>query len=166
MKRQPAPARKAANRLTTASPRSQLAAFLSKYSPSLASEGRAALRKMRQLVPDAVELVYDNYNWLVVGFGPNERPSDAVLSLAFAPRWITLCFLQNGADLPDPMHLLRGSGRVVRNIRLESAKDLDKPPIRTLIGEALARDWMPVDPQVRRRIVIRSISAKQRPRRP
>ena len=31
---------------------------------------------IRRLVPGAVELVYDNYNFLVVGFCPSERASD------------------------------------------------------------------------------------------
>ena len=147
-------------------PRAKLEEFISKYSPEVAAEGRAALTKMRRLVPGAVELVYDNYNWLVVGICPSERASDAVLSLVFAPRWITLCFLQNGPELRDPNGLLRGSGKRVRNIRLESAKDLDKPAVRSLIEEALARSRVPIDGTGRGPIVIRSVSAKQRPRRP
>jgi hypothetical protein len=132
----------------------------------VATEGRAALAKVRRLVPGAVELVYDNYNWLVVGFCPSERASDAVLSVVFTPRWITLCFLQNGPRLSDPTGLLRGSGKRVRNVRLESAKDLDKPAVRSLITEVLERARVPIDATDRRRLVIRSISAKQRPRRP
>lgn len=150
----------------TKSPRLQLAGFISKYSPEVAREGRSALAKLRRLAPGAVELVYDNFNWLVVGFCPSERASYAVLSLVFTPRWITLCFLQNGPKLPDPDGLLRGSGKRVRNIRLESAKDLDKPAVRSLINEALARASVPIDEGGRGRLVIRSISAKQRPRRP
>jgi hypothetical protein len=148
------------------SPRSQLEAFIAKYTPAVAAEGRSALAKLRRLVPGAVELVYDNYNWLVVGFCPSERASEAVLSLVFAPRWITVCFLQNGPALSDPEGLLRGSGKRVRNIRLASAKDLDQPAVRSLIDEALARAWVPIEATGRGRLVIRSVSAKQRPRRP
>jgi hypothetical protein len=152
--------------VTAKSPQSQLDGFISRYSPVVAAEGRAALAKMRRLVPGAVELVYDNYNWLVVGFCPSERASDAVLSLVFTPRWITLCFLQKGPELSDPNGLLRGSGKRVRNVRLESAKDLDKPAVRSLIKEALVRARVPIDGAGRGRLVIRSVSVKQRPRRP
>jgi len=148
------------------SSRTQLEGFISKYSPEVAAQGRAALVTLRRLVPGAVELVYDNYNFLVVGFCPAERASDAVLSLVFAPRWISICFLQAGHALPDPDGLLRGSGTRVRNVRLESAKDLDTPAVRALIKEGLARARVPIDGSQRRRLVIRSISAKQRPRRP
>jgi hypothetical protein len=128
--------------------------------------GRAALKTLRRLVPGAVELVYDNYNGLAVGFCASDRPSDAVLSLLFAPRWLTLCFLQHGPDLTDPHHLLRGSGTRVRHVRLESATALDTPPVRALIKEALARAAVPIDPYARSRLVIRSVSPRQRPRRP
>jgi hypothetical protein len=151
---------------STQSPRVQLDRFISKYAPSVAKEGRQALAKMRRLVPGAVELIYDNYNWLVVGFGPSERASEAVLSVVFAPRWITVCFLQNALDLPDPEGLLRGGGKQIRNVRLESAKDLDKPAVRALIAAALETADLPILPSGTRRLVIKSISAKQRPRRP
>lgn len=147
-------------------PQRQLDSFISKYSPDVARDGRAALKMLQRLVPGAVRLVYDNYNFLVVGFGPSERASEAVLSLAFAPRWISLCFLQGGPDLPDPHKLLRGSGSRVRNVRLESAADLDKAAIRALITGSLRRAAVPIDSRAKGRLVIKSISAKQRPRRP
>ena len=82
------------------------------------------------------------------------------------PRWVTVCFLQDGPDLPDPNGLLKGSGVRVRTLRLGSPKDLDTPAVRSLIKEALARAEVPFDPAGRRRMIIRSISKKQRPRRP
>jgi hypothetical protein len=95
----------------------QLESFLAKYDPEVSAFARRALAKMRKLVPGAVEMVYDNYNWLVIGFSPTERPSEAIFSLVLPPGRVTLCFLQ-GAGLPDPAKRLRGSGNVVRNIRL------------------------------------------------
>jgi len=132
----------------------------------MVKESKASLLRLRRQVPGAVELVYDNYNALVIGFAPSERASEAVLSLALMPRWVTLCFLQGGPALPDPQGLLRGSGTTVRNIRLASARDLEKPAIRTLIRIALDRAKVPIAPSGKRRLVIKSISAKQRPRRP
>src|SRR5437773_353459 len=97
------------------SPREQLDGFMAKYSPEVVSVARSALAKMRGLIPGAVELVYDNYNALVIGFCPSEqRPSEAVLSIVLFPRWVTVCFLQDGPELPDPQGLLKGSGTRVR----------------------------------------------------
>jgi hypothetical protein len=144
----------------------QLTAFIDKYPPDLARQTRAARRKMRTRLRGAVELVYDNYNGLVIGFGPNERPSDAVFSLLVSPGgWVTLCFLE-GAHLADPENLLRGSGNRVRHIRLGSPADLDRPPVQALLSGAMKQADPRFDPRARRRLIIRSVSAKQRPRRP
>lgn len=149
-----------------ATPAAQLAGFIAKFTPAMAKEGRAALMRMRRLVPGAVQMVYDNWNGLVIGFGPTERPSEAVVSILMAADHVSLCFVQDAPDLPDPQHLLQGSGNVARHIKLVSARDLDTPAIRALIEAAVSRSGVPFVPRARGKLVIRSISKKQRPRRP
>jgi len=146
-------------------PAQQLATFLRKYDPKIAAFARSVLTRMRKRFPGATELVYDNYNALVVGFGPTDRASEAIFSVVLYPRWIILYFLQ-GAQLPDPDRLLKGSGTVGRHIRLETIATLDDPKVQLLINTALHRAKVPLDPTARRRLIIKSISAKQRPRRP
>ena len=58
----------------------QLEKFLARYTPEIAGLAKAALQKMRKRLPGAVEMVYDNYNALVIGFCPGERPSDVAFS--------------------------------------------------------------------------------------
>jgi hypothetical protein len=141
----------------------EFAAFLAKYDPPVAAIAKRALTKLRRLVPGAVELVYDNYNALVIGFGPTDRASDAIISLALYPRWVTLFFL-DGKTLRDPKKLLKGSGVRVRHIVLETADDLDRDDVRALIAQALSKAKLTMGGK--RRMVIKSISKKQRPRRP
>ena len=125
-----------------------------------------ALVRLRKQVPGAIEMVYDNYNALVIGFGPNERPSDAVFSIALYPNYVRLFFL-SGASLDDPEDLLQGSGTLVRSIRLvPDASVIDRPAVRALIAQAIAASDVPFEGRQRRKLVIRSVSAKQRPRRP
>lgn len=145
-------------------PEKELAGFIAKFTPEVAALIRSARKKMRERLPRAIELVYDNYNFFVIGFGPSERPSAAIFSIAAQAKGVSLCFLQ-GAGLPDPQGLLRGSGRVVRNIRIETAATLDRPEVRELIQAALERTKTPMDPKTVHRLVIKSVSAKQRPRR-
>jgi hypothetical protein len=147
----------------------QLDSFLAKYDPEVEAFARRTLAKMRRIVPGAVEMVYDNYNWLVIGFSPTERPSEAIFSLVLPAGRVTLCFLQ-GAGLPDPAKRLRGAGNVVRNLRLydackPDAKVLDDPEVRALMNLALNRAKVPMPAGARRKLVIRAISARQRPRR-
>jgi len=147
------------------SPEEQLAGFLAKFTPEIARQAEAALVKMRTLLPGAIEMVYDNYNALAIGFGPTERASEAIFSIAIYPRYFSLCFLQ-GTKVPDPQKLLQGGGNVVRHIRLDPPETLDRPEVRALIDRALASAEKPLDPAQPYKLVIKSISAKQRPRRP
>ena len=139
--------------------------FLAKYSPKLAIELQAARRGLAEFVPRGYELIYDNYNALVFGFGPTERASDAVLSVAGYPNWVTLFFLK-GAALPDPDGLLQGKGSKVRSIRLESPDVLQSKVVAALIKRALAKHAAAFENAPRLRSVIKSVSATQRPRRP
>jgi hypothetical protein len=143
----------------------QFAEFLAKYTPEIAARTGAIVTAMRARLPGALELVYDNYNALVIGFGPTEKSSEAIFSVVPYPRWVSLFFLQ-GATLDDPDRLLRGGGSVVRSVVLEDAAALHRPGMRRLIAAALEHAKVPLDPAQPRRMVIKSISAKQRPRRP
>ena len=158
-------ARAVAN-VTTTSPAKQLAGFLAKFSPAMTGEARAGLTRLRRLLPTgAVRMVYDNWNGLVVGFGPNERASNAIVSLLVVADHLSLCFVHDAPGLPDPDKLLKGSGNVVRHIRLASARDLDRPPIKALVRAAVARSDVPFAGRGRSKLIIKSISPKQRPRR-
>ncbi|HUE81728.1 MAG TPA: hypothetical protein VMM84_06385 [Pyrinomonadaceae bacterium] len=143
----------------------QVAEFMAKYDPAIAKLARAALVRLRERLPGAVELVYDNYNALVIGFSPTERASDAIISLALYPRWVNLFFLE-GAYLSDPHKLLKGDGKLVRSVKLGDAATVDKPEIAALIAQAVAFCDQEFAAQAPRRLIIKSISAKQRPRRP
>ncbi len=158
-----AKARSAKSRPAT-NPQQQVDSFLAKYTPQMEKLARAALVRMWKRLPNAIEFVYDNYNALVFGFGPTERPSDAIFSIALLPDHATLCFLQ-GAKLPDPHKRLQGRGNVARHVRFDDVKALDDPQVVALIDEALQHAKVRMDPKQERKLVIRSVSAKQRPRR-
>lgn len=144
---------------------SRIEGFIAKFTPEVADQIRAARAKMRRRLPGAIELVYDNYNALAIGYASSERLEDVVLSIACFPRWIRLFFFR-GADLDDPAGLLEGEGSQVRSIRLPTLAILDEPPVRALVEQALARAERPIDPEAASRSVVKSVSAKQRPRRP
>ena len=146
-------------------PKAQLDAFIAKYSPDVAKLGAAAIARMRKFLPAAQVVVYDNYNALAVGFGPNDRASETVFSIVLYPRWVSL-FLLKGAGLPDPHKRLKGSGSVVRHVVLTDIDLLDDPQIRELMQQALERSGASLRAGKRGAIVIKSISARQRPRRP
>lgn len=137
---------------------------MAKYTPEIVRFARAARARVRKQIPGGIEFVYDNYIGLVLGYGPSERPSEAILSLVLRPKWVTICFLK-GATMPDPKKLLKGEGNVVRHIRLSAAMDLDKPDLRQFIRYAVTTARPPFVGISRFRTIIKSVSAKQQPRR-
>jgi hypothetical protein len=152
-----------------ANPEAQLEGFLDKYDARIAALGRKALALMRKRLPGAIEMIYDNYNALAVGFSHVDRVRATPFSIVLYPRWITLFFL-HGAALPDPKGLLQGKGSIVRSIRIHDAKalaaTLANEDVDNLFTAGLLHVGWTLDPKAKGRIVIKSISAKQRPRRP
>jgi hypothetical protein len=143
----------------------QLDGFIDKYTPEMATLTRALLARMKARVPGATILVYDNYNALAIGFAAGERVKDVVLSLAVYPRWVSLFFMQ-GRWLEDPDGLLRGDGNQVRHVPAISEASLDDPRLDALIERALATADQTIDPAAEPALIVKSVSARQRPRRP
>jgi hypothetical protein len=119
---------------------------------------------LRKRLPTANELVYDNYNFFVIGYCSTERPSDCILSIAAGANGVGLSFY-HGATLADPHRLLLGSGSQNRFLRIESAQTLLRPEVEDLIAAAIEQAQRPLPEKGRGRLIIRSISKKQRPRR-
>lgn len=143
----------------------QLDGFLQKYSPELSKLGRDAIAHMRKRLPGAICLVYDNYNALAVGFGPDDKASTLPLSIALYPRWANL-FLMYGGTLEDPERLLSGKGARIRSMRFSTLAELKSPAVDQLITAAVLQAGWKLDPKAKGELIIKSISARQRPRRP
>ncbi len=142
----------------------QVKSFIAKFDPKHQTLIRKVRQALRKRLPAANELVYDNYNFFVIGYGPTERPSDCILSIAAAANGVGLCFL-HGASLRDPKKILTGSGNQTRFLRLPSADVLQRPEVEELIAAAVSQARTPMPEAGRRKVIIRSVSAKQRPRR-
>jgi len=142
----------------------QLKTFIKKFAPKDQRLIRAVRSAVRKRFPTANELVWDNYNFFVIGYSPTERPTDSIVSIAARADGVGLCFIQ-GASLPDPQKLLLGSGKQTRFIRLESARRLANPDVQALIATAIGRAKTPLPATGHGKLIIRSVAAKQRPRR-
>jgi hypothetical protein len=142
----------------------QLEIFIDKFDAKNAALIRTARKILRKRLPTANELVYDNYNFFVIGYCSTERPSDCIVSIAAAANGVGLSFYY-GASLPDPLKLLLGSGSQNRFIRIESGATLTDPGVEALIAAAIAQGESPLPAKSRGALIIRSISKKQKPRR-
>jgi hypothetical protein len=151
-------------RSSSQSAEEQVRSFIDKFESKHRVTIRAARKALQKRFPTANELAYDNYNFFVIGFGPSERPSDCFVSIAAAANGVGLCFI-HGASLPDPARILSGSGKQTRFLRLPSAEVLQQPEVDALLSLAAERAGVPLPRSGRGKLIIRSVSAKQRPRR-
>jgi hypothetical protein len=143
-------AKKALATLTDA----ELNAIIEQRPPEIARLTKACLAKLRKQLPGAAELVYDKKNSLVIGFCTADRAGNVINSIATYSKWINLFFFE-GDTLPDPGGLLRGTGSMVRSIRITDAAELDRPAVRALISAAAAWAEPPLDRKAKRKIVLR-----------
>lgn len=142
----------------------QVSDFIAKFDLPMAKQIRSVRSTLRKRFPTAIELVYDNYNFFVIGYSATERTSDCIVSLAANAKGVGLHFYW-GATLPDPHKILLGTGTQNRFIRLESAATLARPEVEALVRAAIAQARTPLARTGRGRTIVRSVSAKQRPRR-
>jgi hypothetical protein len=149
---------------TTVTGEQQLASFIKKFDSKTAALIRSVRRVLRKRMPAANELVYDNYNFLVIGYCSTERPSDCIVSIAAGANGVGLSFYY-GASLPDPKKLLLGSGAQNRFIRIDSVATLAHPGVDELIAAAIAQAENALAGSGRGKLIIRSVSKKQKPRR-
>ena len=149
---------------TGSSDEERLAGFIDKFDTGNASLIRSVRKILRKRMPTANELVYDNYNFFVIGYCSTERPSDCIVSIAAAANGVGLAFYY-GASLPDPQGLLLGSGSQNRFVRIESAATLAQPGVEELIAVAIAQAKKPLPATGRGKLIVRAISRKQRARR-
>ncbi len=151
----------------TASPETveiQIDGFIDKFDAPMAKRIREVRAALRKCFPTAIEIVYDNYNFFVIGYCPTERTSDVILSMAADKNGVGMHFY-HGAELPDPKGILEGNGVQNRFVRLvDGAKTVKDPQVEALIKAAIANAETSL-PMKKGYTVVRSVSAKQRPRR-
>ena len=148
----------------TESSAKQLDGFIAKFEPAMGKLIRQCRAELRRLLPTAVEIVYDNYNFFVIGYCTTERPSSCIVSIAAAANGVGLSFY-HGASLPDPEHLLLGIGKQNRFVRLPTVETLRSSGVLALIDAAVRQADPPLLPKGGGHTIIKSISGKQRPRR-
>ena len=102
---------------------------------------RPIAKAVRQVVlevdPNATEVVRLGDRAATFGVGPRKMIDGYAYILPYQ-RWVNLGFYQ-GVHLADPEGLLEGSGASMRHVKLRSLDDANRPAVRDLIQDALAR---------------------------
>lgn len=138
------------------SPKSQLNALLSRFSPESVALGKRCLTKLGRAVPGAIHLVYEYNHSVVISISPSEKGYEGFAALAIYPGEVRLYF-QGGKDLPDPAGLLQGSGSKARYAIVMSASDLDKKDMQALLKAAIKHSGIAIPRTRASRMIIQSV---------
>jgi len=143
----------------------QLRGLVARFAPAHQRLLGTLRRWLRKRLPTAHELVYEYAGFFVISYSPNEHGYEGVFAVRASAKGVELYF-NRGKELPDPAKLLRGSGKQTRSIHVEGASTLAHPAVVRLVAEAIARNPVPFARTGRGPVVIRSVSATKRRRRP
>lgn len=117
--------------------------------------------------PTAIEVIYDAYSAVSIGFSFTGRLKEMFCHIAVYRDHVNLGF-NWGADLPDPRRLLIGKGSQVRHLTIASPEDLKQPHLREFIGLAIDRSLMmrgPAPPKTQ--VIVKVMKGdKRRPNSP
>lgn len=158
---------KAKNDIKQPSPEAQLRSFNDRFDPKHQKFVRAVRAALRKRFPTANEVAYDYSSFFVIGYSPTEQGIESIVSIAARADGVDLYFT-NGPQLPDPKKLLKGSGKQVRFIRLESVKQLTHPDVEAFIAAAIDLARVPYPSKGKGQLIIKTNktgAAKKRPRR-
>jgi len=92
------------------------------------------LRKLlMRLIPSAQEKIYRGWGVADYGTGAGGR---GLISIGPQKGYVNLYFM-NGVDLPDPTHLLEGTGKRMRHVKIRKPEDLTDKALQSLIKAAM-----------------------------
>jgi Domain of unknown function (DU1801) len=146
-------------------PRPEYLKFLSAYEPRITELALVVRKLVLEEAPEAIELIYDAYSAVTVGYSFTGRPSDAFIHIAAYARWVNLGF-NFGSHLEDPQKVLQGTGQWIRHIRIADPADAKDPVLRALVKNAIAQADRP-DPKQDKpgtasKSIVRAIYARKR----
>jgi hypothetical protein len=95
----------------------------------------AARRLVFDVLPQTVEVVWPTQRTSGYGTGPRKMTDQFAWILPYE-RHVAMAF-PYGVELDDPAGLLQGTGARIRNVRIETLDDVERPELRRLLEVAI-----------------------------
>jgi hypothetical protein len=103
--------------------------------PSTSTEVKALLQAVRSMVqsaiPEATEMFYHG----ALGYGPSLSGFDRIIYVQAQNGYANLGFFF-GTDVSDPAHLLEGTGKRMRHVKIRTVKEADASELKSLVQDA------------------------------
>jgi hypothetical protein len=104
------------------------------HDPAIQALARQSRSLIFDILPQTVEVVWPKQGTAGYGTGP-KKLSEQFCWIAVSKQHVSLGFYY-GAELPDPEHLLEGTGKMMRHVKIRSGEDLQRPALRAMIAFA------------------------------
>lgn len=108
---------------------------LENYDAVIQELARAVRALIFDVLPQTVEVVWVQQKTIGYGTGP-KKMSEHFSWIVPATKHVALGFYY-GTELPDPDHLLEGTGKLLRHVKIRSLDDLYRPSVRRLLEVAI-----------------------------
>jgi hypothetical protein len=120
-------------------PPPELIRFLSAYPDPVGKLFLQIRAAVLAAAPAANEIIVDAYNAVATGYTFTERFKEAFCHIAAYSTYVNLGF-NRGAKLDDPRHILKGTGKLTRHIRIAQPEDVRAPYIERFLNAAVAKE--------------------------
>ena len=112
---------------------SDIEPFLAYYAPGIRDLAWKLRAVIRAVMPEAIEQLDRPAH--LIGYGIDRTYRGLICGITLHSAHINLMFAR-GTELPDPEHLLVGTGKRARHITIRQAAEIENPAVRALLVAA------------------------------
>jgi len=109
--------------------------FLKPYDEKVQTICLYIRRLAKELLPETEEILFEGWKNFSYGTGESRATKDLIIYIAPFKDSVNLGFY-HGTNLADKKKLLKGTGKLLRHLKLRSIKDYEIKEIKELITEA------------------------------
>ncbi|WP_298544134.1 DUF1801 domain-containing protein [uncultured Aquimarina sp.] len=114
----------------------QLKKFIAPYDQEIQKLTLELRNFITELIPQANELIWDNYNAVAIAYSKSEKLKDAFCHIALYSKHVNFGF-NRGAELTSRGVTLNGKGKLIRHIKVIDFESFPKEDIKKMIWEAV-----------------------------
>ena len=145
-------------------PNPQLKKFILPYEEGIQKLMIELRNFITELVPQANELIWDNYNAVSTAYSKSEKLKDAFCHIAVYSKHVNFGF-NRGAELTKTNIKLIGKGKLIRHIKVTNFQAFPKEEIKSMIWEAIGLseklNAKLIDINTQPKSIVKSISEKK-----
>ena len=117
-------------------PNKNLKDFLQPYSPEIQELALELRSFITDTIPEANELIWDNYNAVAIAYSKSEKLKDAFCHFAVYTKYVNFGF-NRGVELTNKLVTLEGTGKLIRHLKVTDWQTFPNEEIKEMIFEAV-----------------------------